>query len=104
MPTLTIALYWLLFPLLFPAQALTFRGEVFPANRADSLAGVVRQEIATLEQAQDSMEYYMEKWEKEYGDDPRNYWYLEKKAKAEEFRPRLDSMLRVLRGELEGLD
>jgi len=104
MPTLIIALYWLAFPLLFPFQALEFRGQVFPANRADSLAGVVRAEIRHIEQEMEKAERVSRALDTIMaGAGDARYWQ-EKETRSRERRAWRDSVIQVKQGELDGLD
>lgn len=104
MPSLTVLIYWIIFPLLFPYQAITFRGQEFPANRADSLAGVVRAEIQHInqevEEAEDTARW-LDTIMAGAGD--ARYW-KEKAARWDARRAWADSVILVKELELDGLD
>jgi len=104
MPPLTVLIYWLVFPILFPFQALEFRGQVFPANRADSLAGVVRAEIRHIEQEMEEAQRVSRALDTIMaGAGDARYW-KEKAARWDARRAWRDSVIRAKERELEGLD
>lgn len=101
-----ILAYWLLFSAMFSeTYTIEFRGETVLANRADSLAGEVRADLATLDSLREVLDrrghvldsLFLDRW-------PQDAYYMKEKAKVARFRERLDSLARVRQGELEGLE
>lgn len=101
-----LLILWLVLWFVTPLEPNTieFRGQVFLANRADSLAEIVRADIATIEAGLDTMERVMRSLDETFRYDPGAIWYQNKQRKAAEFRERADSLLRELGRELEGLE
>lgn len=105
MHTIAVLTYWLLFSLMFPTtHTLTWRGQEYLANRADSLAVVVRAELHELDSLRgflDEQDHSLDSLFMRWPDD--NY-YLGKKRELARFRERADSIEVELRAELDGLD
>lgn len=82
---------------------IPFRGELVPAGYRDSLAGVVRGELDTLEVIRGRLDRKDRSLDSLFARWPDDGYYLNEKRKVARFRETADSLRAVLEGELEGL-
>lgn len=101
-----ILILWLAFRLVTPANPYTleFRGQTYLANRADSLAQVVREERAMLLEAMEGVDAVERSIDSSFVKFPDAVWYQNRKREIRETRREVRDVLLVLEKELMGLE